>query len=300
VSQTDEGGQVDPGEEIDDGEGAAEGGVGRAALEGIVVVLWQTQDYVNIAGTIRAMKNFGLSRLRLIQPVKYDPHRIEGIAHGTEDIVARMETHDSLLSALGDCSYVVGMTARSRRAKRAVARPRSLAPELLSRGAEAVAGATGPVALLFGREDKGLSNEALDLCHRTCIIPTSQHASLNLAQAVLVMAYELWMEAEGRDQSFRPPRREAPPARIELLEKLFEDAESALWTVDFFKSRQPESVMRTLREFIRRGDPDAREAGLLRAISIEVVKFARRVGGLPPEGNPRDFRQSDPAQDPPR
>jgi TrmH family RNA methyltransferase len=231
--------------------------------------------------------------------VTYDPHRIEGIAHGTEDIVQRVEIHDSLLSALGDCSYVVGMTARSRRAKRAVARPRSLAPELLSRGAEAAAGQTGPVALLFGREDKGLSNEALDLCHRTCIIPTSQHASLNLAQAVLVMAYELWMEAQGRDQAFRPPRREAPPARIELLEKLFEDAEAALWTVDFFKSRQAESVMRTLREVVRRADPDAREAGLLRAISIEVVKHARRTGALPPEGDPRDFREADPAQNPP-
>jgi TrmH family RNA methyltransferase len=294
VSQTDEAGAMD-----EAAEEAAEGAA-RAALEGIVVVLWQTQDYVNIAGTVRAMKNFGLSRLRLIQPVKYDPHRIEGIAHGTEDIVQRIEIHDSLLSALADCSYVVGMTARSRRAKRAVGRPRSLAPELLSRGAEAVAGEVGPVALLYGREDHGLSNEALDMCHRTCIIPTSQHASLNLAQAVLVMAYELWMEAEGRDQAFRPPRREAPPARIELLEKLFEDAEAALWTVDFFKSRQAESVMRTLREVIRRADPDAREAGLLRAISIEVVKHARRTGALPPEGNPRDFREADPAQNPPR
>lgn len=294
MSQTDEAGGMD---EV---AGDAAESAARAALEGIVVVLWQTQDYVNIAGTVRAMKNFGLSRLRLIQPVKYDPHRIEGIAHGTEDVVQRIETHDSLLSALGDCSYVVGMTARSRRAKRAVGRPRSLAPELLSRGAEAVAGEVGPVALLYGREDHGLSNEALDMCHRTCIIPTSQHASLNLAQAVLVMAYELWMEAEGGDQAFRPPRREAPPARIELLEKLFEDAEAALWTVDFFKSRQAESVMRTLREVVRRADPDAREAGLLRAISIEVVKHARRTGALPPEGNPRDFREADPAQNPPR
>ena len=255
---------------------------------------------VNIAGTVRAMKNFGLSRLRLVQPAEWDPWRIEGIAHGTEDVVQRTEIHDSLLSALGDCSYVVGMTARSRRAKRAVARPRSLAPELLGRAAEAVAGQAGPVALLFGREDHGLSNEALDLCHRTCIIPTSEHSSLNLAQAVLVMAYELWMQAQGAAQSFRPPRREAPPARIELLEKLFEDAEAALWTVDFFKSRQPESVMRTVREIVRRADPDAREAGLLRANSIEVVKYVRRIGGRPPEGHPRDFREADPAQNPRR
>jgi TrmH family RNA methyltransferase len=294
VSQTDEGGGADRAAE-DAAEGAA-----RAALEGVVVVLWQTQDYVNIAGTVRAMKNFGLSRLRLIQPVEWDPWRIEGIAHGTTDVVQRVEVYDSLQSALGDCAYVVGMTARARRAKRAVARPRSLAPDLLARAAEAVAGQAGPVALLYGREDHGLSNEALDLCHRTCIIPTSEHSSLNLAQAVLVMAYELWMQAQGAAQSFRPPRRDAPPAPVELLEKLFADAEAALWTVDFFKSRQTESVMRTLREIIRRADPDAREAGFLRAMAIEVVKYVRRIGGLPPEGDPRDFREADPAQNPPR
>jgi tRNA/rRNA methyltransferase/tRNA (cytidine32/uridine32-2'-O)-methyltransferase len=255
----------------------AGGGAGRPALEGIVVVLWQTQDYVNIAGTIRAMKNFGLSRLRLVQPETWDPYRIEGIAHDTRDIVERTEIHDSLASALGDCSYVVGMTARSRRAKRAVVRPRGEAPGLLARAAESVEGETGPVALLFGREDKGLSNEALDMCHRTCIIPTSEHASLNLAQAVLVMAYELWMVAEGMDQPIRPPRREVVPARVELLERLFADTEQALWTIDFFKSRQTETVMRSFRELIRRADPDAREAGFLRAMAIEVMKYVGRL-----------------------
>ncbi|HEU0015289.1 MAG TPA: TrmJ/YjtD family RNA methyltransferase [Longimicrobium sp.] len=251
-----------------------------AALEGIVVVLWQTQDYVNIAATVRAMKNFGLTRLRLVQPALWDPWRIEGIAHGTEDVVQRAEIHDSLASALGDCAYVVGMTARERRAKRVVARPREIAPELLDRGAAAAEGQAGPVALLFGREDHGLSNEALDLCHRTCIVPTNPaHSSLNLAQAVLVMAYELWMEAQGREQGFKPPRRDAPPATVDFLERVFADAERALWTVDFFKSRQTESVMRTLRELVRRADPDMREAGFIRAMAIEVIKYVGRLRG---------------------
>jgi len=171
------------------------------------------------------------------------------------------------------------MTARARRAKRAVVRPRGEAPELLARAAGSVAGEAGPVALLFGREDKGLSNEALDMCHRTCIIPTSEHASLNLAQAVLTMAYELWMVAEGLDQPIRPPKREVVPARVELLERLFEDMERALWAVDFFKSRQTETVMRSYRELIRRADPDAREAGFLRAMAIEVQKYVGRMRG---------------------
>src|SRR3954452_18010135 len=174
-------------------------GHARVALEGIVVVLWQTQDHVNVAGTIRAMKNFGLARLRLVSPALWNPWRIEGIAHGTQDVVELTELFDTLEEALADCQYVVGMTARARRAKRAVARPRDIAPELLARGRQAAA--AGPVALLFGREDKGLSNEALDLCHRTCIIPTNPaHASLNLAQAVLLTAYELWMAGAGQGQ----------------------------------------------------------------------------------------------------
>ncbi|CAN5866349.1 tRNA (cytosine(32)/uridine(32)-2'-O)-methyltransferase TrmJ [soil metagenome] len=249
----------------------------REALDHIVVVLWETQNYVNIAGTIRAMKNFGLSRLRLVSPADWDPWRIEGIAHDTGDLIAATRLFDSLPAALADCSFVVGLTARERRAKRAVDRPRTLAPEILTRAEAAVHGESGPVALLFGREDHGLPNEALDFCHRTVTIPTNpEHASLNLAQAVLLIAYELWMAAGGERQTFRDPRHVAPPATVEELEMLFADAESALWSVDFFKSRQTETVMRTLRELVRRTDPDGREASFLRAMAIEVVKFTRR------------------------
>jgi TrmH family RNA methyltransferase len=251
--------------------------VERVGLDGIVVVLWEPQNYVNIAGTIRAMKNFGLSRLRLVSPADWDPWRIEGIAHDTGDIVAATRIHDSLEAALGDCSFVAGLTARPRRAKRAVERPRSIAGELLRRSADAAAAGAGPVALLFGREDDGLSNEALDFCHRTVTIPTNPaHASLNLAQAVLLICYEIWMAAEGADQPFRDPRHVAPPASVEQLERLFADAERALWTVDFFKSRQSESVMRTMREVTRRAELDEREATFLRAMAIEVVKFFER------------------------
>ncbi|HEX2191239.1 MAG TPA: TrmJ/YjtD family RNA methyltransferase [Longimicrobiaceae bacterium] len=276
---------------VPDGAGAH----GRAALDGIVVVLWQTQDRVNVAGTIRAMKNFGLRNLRLVAPAEWDPWRIEGIAHDTQDLIQATRIFDTLEEALADCAYVVGMTARARRAKRAVGRPREVAPELLERAADAVRGAAGPVAVLFGREDKGLSNEALDLCHRTVIIPTSpEYSSLNLAQAVLTMAYELWMEAEGRMQPFRDPRHVSPPAPVEQLELLFADVERALWAVDFFKSRQTETVMRTLREVARRAELDTREATFLRAMAIEVLKFVRRRLG------DDAVEESAPGEEPPR
>lgn len=244
-------------------------------LDRVVVVLWETQDVVNIAGTVRAMKNFGLSRLRLVAPAEWNPWRIEGIAHDTQDLVAAATLHDTLPDALADCEFVVALTARGRRAKRAMARPREIAPELLERAASAAEGAS--VAVLFGREDQGLPNWALDLAHRTATIPTNpDHRSLNLAQAVLVVAYELWLADEGRDQAFKPPRRVAPLAPVQLMEKLFEDLESSLWAIDFFKSRQSESVMRSLREIFHRNDLDTREAGLIRAIAIEIRKFLER------------------------
>lgn len=268
-----------------------------SALDRFVVVLWQTQDYVNIAATVRAMKNFGLSRLRLVAPAEWDPWRIEGIAHDTKDIVEAIEVSEELADAVADCSFVVGMTARERRAKRSVGRPREIAPELIERALIEVDGEpAGPVALLFGREDKGLTNTELDLCHRTVTIPTTEHSSLNLAQAVLVMAYELWMATAESDRPFKPPRRDAPPASSEFLEMVFADTERALWTIDFFKSRQSHSVMRTLRELLRRADPDQREAGLARAIALEVMYYVEREMGSA-GGRTRDRAEGAPEGD---
>jgi TrmH family RNA methyltransferase len=245
-----------------------------ALLNRLTVVLWETQDLVNIAGTIRAMKNFGLRNLRLVSPLEWDAWRIEGIAHGTGDLIAETRVYATLHEALADCSFTVAMTARERRAKRDVGRPRDTAADLLARAADETG---GPIAIVFGREDTGLPNWAMDLCHRTITIPTNpEHSSLNLAQAVLVMAYELWMASEGRSQPFKPPRRDAPPANVQILETLFEETERALWSIDFFKSRQTESVMRTLRSLVHRADLDQREAGFLRAIAVEVQRYIER------------------------
>ena len=240
-----------------------------------MVVLFETQDYVNIAATVRAMKNFGLSRLRLVSPAEWDPWRIEGIAHDTADIVSATEEFDRLEDAIADCTLVAAMTARQRRAKRTVSRPRDVAPEMLK---HATAG--GTVAILLGREDHGLANAQLDQANQLVVIPTNpDHSSLNLAQAVLVMAYELWMAAEGTEQALKPPRRDLPPANAREYETLFEAAEEALWQIDFFKSRKPTSVLRTLRELAYRASLDRREAAFLRAMAIEVVKYFGRVAG---------------------
>src|SRR5215208_1770674 len=125
-------------------------------LVSVVVVLYEPQDPVNIAATIRAMKNMGASRLRLVRPVAYDVVRLEGIAHGTMDLIERIVHYDSFDAAVADCVRVVGFTARRRAAKLRLIDPKEAANELLEVARDGLA------AIVFGREDSGLPNDILD------------------------------------------------------------------------------------------------------------------------------------------
>jgi len=240
----------------------------------IVVVLHEPQDLVNIAHVVRAMKNFGARDLRLVNPREYEAYRIEGIAHQTQDVLARVRTFATLAEALADCVHVVGFTARGRTAKRNLQRPRDAAAEVVS----LARGGGGPMALLFGREDKGLSNEDLDRCHRVVTIPSDPtYASLNLAHAVIIMLYELALAQGVESRPFKAPRRGSEPAAVEELERLFADVARALGAIEFFKTRNADGVMRTMREIAHRGPLDAREVKLLRAMAIEVTKYGERL-----------------------
>lgn len=238
----------------------------------ILIVLDQPQDLVNIAHVARAMKNFGFRDLRLVAPRDYDAYRVEGIAHRTHDLLARVRLCGTLEAALADCVHVVGLTARGRTAKRTVQRPRAAAAEILDRAR------SGPVALVFGREDTGLTNESLDRCHRVVTMPTNPaYPSLNLGHAVVLMLYELALARGDEARPVKPPRRRAPPATVEELERLFADAEQALAAIEFFKKRSARTVMRTARDVTHRLPLDRREAKLLRAMAIEVIKYRERL-----------------------
>jgi TrmH family RNA methyltransferase len=245
-----------------------------------ILVLVNPQDIVNIASAVRIANNFGIERMRLVDPELFDPWRIEGIAHNTADYVARIEHPPTLEAALADCVSSFVLTGRERAAKRRTLRPREAAAELVRDLAE------GPVAIVAGREDSGLTNAELDRCRTLVTIATDpRHPSHNLAQAVAIMAYEVWNARGGEALPLKPPRREAAPATSEQLETLFADWERALWAIEFFKTRQPDSVMRSWRELVFRAGPDGREASLVRAMGIEVVRYLRRVGapvGTPP------------------
>ena len=248
-------------------------------MSAVRVVLYEPQDPVNIAATVRAMKNMGCSDLYLVRSVEYDPWRLAGIAHDTDDIIERIRKCDTIDQALDGVVRVAGFTARRRAAKRDVTNPRAASAELLDFAP------SGPVAVLFGREDKGLPNEILDRAHLLVTIPTTGHASLNLAQAVLIALYELHLTAADATRTLAPPRKDAPPATAAEYEQLFADTERALYEIEFFKTRFHEHIMRTVRTLFFRSAPDSRELALLRAIFIEVIRTIDRIkkgkaGGL--------------------
>ena len=241
----------------------------------ITVVLHSPQDIINVAVVIRAMKNFGFRDLRLVSPAEFDIGRIEGIAHKTGDVVQRTKVFDDLDSALEDFTMVVGLTARGRSAKRNVQFVGEAVQELVALED------SHRTAVVFGREDKGLTNEDLDRCHRIVTIPTTDdHSSMNLAQAATVTLYELF-RARCELPDKKRPRRDAPPATREQLELLFRDAEEALHAIEFFKSGNEDAIMRTVREIAHRGPLDEREVRLLHAVALEVGHYLKRSGVRP-------------------
>ena len=239
-------------------------------LSRVAVVLVEPQDPVNIAATVRAMKNMGVSDLRLVRPVAYEPVRLEGIAHNTRDLIDRIQTFDSFDEAVAGCVRLAGFTARRRAAKWRIVDPKQAASELLA------AADDGSVALVFGREDSGLPNDILDRVHAAVVIPTTEHASMNLAQAVLIGLYELHLAAGDATRVVAPPRKDAPPATEAQLEQYYGDMQRSLEAIEFFKTRQVEHIMRTVRSLTVRAAPDARELSLIRAMAIEVIRYMER------------------------
>ena len=242
----------------------------------IAVVLVEPTDPVNIGAVIRAMGNTGFLQLRLVNPVEFTEWQIIGVAHYTQHILRSVQRYASLAEAIADAQLVLCLTGRHHRAER---NPLPLDLAI----ADVVGAAQGGerVAIVFGREDRGLSNELLDCCHAVVTIPTNPaYPSLNLAQAALLVLYQVFLRAGGASQPYRRPRKAAPPASSALLEDLFADLERALDAIQFLQQRSRVHVMRSLRMALFRARLDVREASLLRAIVLEIRHFLHRRGLL--------------------
>ncbi len=228
-------------------------------LDHIAVVLHEPRISENIGATARAMKNMGISRLIVVNPYMYKPERVRMMSTTSAgDVVDRMEFHDTLAEALKEFEYVVGTTARLG-GQRIAHRPPGMARKILEISPE------NRVALVFGREDRGLSNEDLRLCHELVHIPTAEFSSLNLSQAVMILCYELFTSRIRTKPSFVPRM-----ASRHELDGMLGDLKDILIRISYLNPENPDYWLGHLRNFFTRLQLRAREVSIIRGLIRQV------------------------------
>jgi TrmH family RNA methyltransferase len=204
------------------------------------------------------MKTMGVGDLRLVRPRCFPSDEAVARASGAADVLDRARICDSLADAIADCGYVVGASARLRGMRWPVDDPRTMAANVWARIDEA------PVALVFGPEQSGLTNEDMARCHALVHIPTApDYSSLNLAMSVQVLCYELRMTPTG-NRIASPEAREAPPATAAELEGFHEHLERVLWAARFLNPDHPTQLRLKLRRLFARAALDQNEINILR------------------------------------
>ena len=247
-----------------------EAGSVESRLTRIRIVLINTTHPGNIGATARAMKVMGLSSLHLVTPKIYPSADATAMASGADDVLQKAVVHDSLDSALQGCVLVLGTSARMRSLPMPVIDARRAANQALSESA------SHDVAVLFGRERYGLVNEEMQRCQFLVNIPSNpEYSSLNLAQAVQIIAYELRVAAQGfSDISVAPVDWE--PVDDQQMEGLFQHLEQTLLDIRFLNPKQPKRLMARLRRLFNRARPDQNEINILRGILKASQDVARK------------------------
>ncbi|MBT3308649.1 MAG: RNA methyltransferase [Gammaproteobacteria bacterium] len=237
-------------------------------------VLVETSHPGNIGGAARAMKNMCLDQLALVNPNRYPSADATSRASGADDILMNAGIHETVDQALEGCAFVMGTSARPRGLYIPELTPKQCAERILAESTQ------GKVAVLFGREDSGLTNGELDRCNALMRIPTSQeYSSLNLAAAVQVLSYELMIQ-RGEAPLQRPigeGERRHPLANADEMEGLFNHIEESIIATGFLDPENPRQVMRRLRRLFNRADVDRNEVNILRGILTSVQETVRKV-----------------------
>lgn len=246
-------------------------------------VLVGTQHPGNMGAAARALKTMGLARLVLVAPEKPLDEEAFRRSAGAEDVLGDAPVVASLADAVADCRLVLGCTARARRVQLEELLPTAAAARLVEK-----AGEGAEVALVFGRERTGLTNEELQLCHAAVHIPSDPaFSSLNLAAAVQVLAYEVRMRILGHVPAEASPgmspavvtATREQPASHDQMEGFFSQLGQTLDEIDFHKGRSPDSAMRKLRRLFLRAEASEQEVRLLRGILADAQRMARLAGG---------------------
>ncbi len=241
-------------------------------LDNIRIVLVNTTHPGNIGGVARAMKNMGLTRLYLVAPEKFPDEQAVWRAAAAGDLLDSAVITATLEEAIGDCQFVVGTSARERRIPWPLLDPRQCAARI-----GAVCGRE-QVAIMFGREDRGLTNEELQLCNLHLHIPTSDaYSSLNLAMAVQIVCYELRMLLlQDQLPASEDEQWDTPFCTLENLERFYLHLEQTLTAIEFLDPAAPRQLMARLRRLYGRVRLDEMELNILRGILTETQKWVER------------------------
>lgn len=248
-------------------------------LEKIAIVLVEPREPGNIGAAARAMANMGLTRLVLVRPPPYLVGEAFKMALAARPILESAVVTDNLGEAVAGFGLVAGTTRRGGAGRRGRVSARELAAEL-----PGVAG-DNEVAILFGREDSGLTNGELQYCQRLVTIPSSGgFGSLNLAQSVLVVAYEIFLVAGTSPDAVASGRR----ASSAELEGLYGQTERLLLEIGYLDPANPARMMRVFRRLLGRAGPDSREVRALRGILRQLAWYGRRPGADAESGGEAD------------
>ncbi|MCW8829900.1 MAG: tRNA (cytosine(32)/uridine(32)-2'-O)-methyltransferase TrmJ [Gammaproteobacteria bacterium] len=249
-------------------------------LENIRIVLVNTSHPGNIGAAARAMKNMGLSKLVLVDPVDHPTYEAYSRAAGADDVLGAAVVVKTLAEAVAGCSWVMGTSARERTVQWPMMQPRECAEETMKQAAQAEA------AIVFGRERTGLTNEELEQCHALVNIPTNpDYSSLNVAAAVQVLSYELRLAALASLAIAEPVSGEVAakhqddlPATADQVDGMYQHLYQMLEDVKFFGTSNPEIVMRRLKGLFNRAQVTIREVSILRGIfsAAQGRKSARK------------------------
>lgn len=235
-------------------------------------ILVRTSHPGNIGAAARAIRTMGFHRLGLVSPQSFPHGEATALAAGATDVLDAAVVSADLPAAIGNSRFVLGATARRRGVALEELSPREAAARMLSaleRGDE--------VAVLFGNERTGLENDEIQRCHAAITIPSDpSYPSLNLSQAVQIVAWELrmaWLGGAGMGE--HPVERADPPADASELETFFEHLARALDDIEFHKGRAPETILQRLRRLFLRAQPDERELRILHGILADAQRMAR-------------------------
>ena len=236
--------------------------------DSIKIVLVGTTHPGNIGAAARAIKTMGLKHLDLVSPKEFPSDEAFYRSKAAKDILEKASIYETLLESVKECELVIGTSARNRKVPWPVLNPKNAAEEI-----NVAVKSNSKVAIVFGREDRGLTNEELGLCNLHVHIPTNEeYTSLNLAQAVQIVTYEIRMNFMELETLKSDQEWDVELASAEQTERLIEHMDELMKEVEFYDTENPRKLLMRVRRFFKRSGIDVMETNIFRGLFSTIQK----------------------------